>query len=251
MFRAGQSPAPTHVYRTCALSLPCHCETSPQTGRGNPSPAPAGAELQSLPCVKAAQCAHWVVRRSVAEVARSAGGIVVPRPASLCEGGVKTFGFDGRRDDFRRHFRKTIRRGGALPLPPFLRYVPAGAEPRPYAVIASQCSHWRGNPLLVPTPRGCFQRGRARTPSLFGRFKGKRFLRKGGNRNPPFLKPFFGYFLSGKKVSRRRQKGRQRKSTPPKAKRRQKENAPLRASQKRKGGTSKLLLFKLFHENSR
>ena len=43
-------------------------------------------------------------------------------------------------------------------------------------------------------------------PSLFGRFKGKGFLRKGGNRNPPFLKPFFGYFLSGKKVTRRRQK---------------------------------------------
>ncbi len=47
-------------------------------------------------------------------------------------------------------------------------------------------------------------------PSLFGRFKGKRFLRKGGNRNPPFLKPFFGYFLSGKKVTRRRHKGRKR-----------------------------------------
>ena len=43
-------------------------------------------------------------------------------------------------------------------------------------------------------------------PSLFGRFKGKGFLRKGGNRNPPFLKPFFGYFLSGKKVTRQRQK---------------------------------------------
>ena len=43
-------------------------------------------------------------------------------------------------------------------------------------------------------------------PSLFGRFKGKGFLRKGGNPNPPFLKPFFGHFLSGKKVTRRRQK---------------------------------------------
>ena len=42
-------------------------------------------------------------------------------------------------------------------------------------------------------------------PSLFGRFKGIGFLRKGGNRNPPFLKPFFGYFLLGKKVTRRRQ----------------------------------------------
>ncbi len=51
-----------------------------------------------------------------------------------------------------------------------------------------------------------FPKGRA-AALPFGRFKGKRFLRKGGNRNPPFLKPFFGYFLSGKKVTRRRHKG--------------------------------------------
>ena len=34
------------------------------------------AAASSLPCVKAAQRSHWVVRRSVAEVARNAGGIV-------------------------------------------------------------------------------------------------------------------------------------------------------------------------------
>ena len=56
-----------------------------------------------------------------------------------------------------------------------------------------------------PNPRVRFPKGRA-AALPFGRFKGKRFLRKGGNRNPPFLKPFFGYFLSGKKVTRRRQK---------------------------------------------
>ena len=55
--------------------------------------------------------------------------------------------------------------------------------------------------IRIPAPAG------AEIPaSLFGRFKGKGFLRKGGNRNPPFLKPFFGHFLSGKKVTRRRQK---------------------------------------------
>ena len=59
-------------------------------------------------------------------------------------------------------------------------------------------------------PRRGFPKGRGRSPSPFGRFKGKRFLRKGGNRNPPFLKPFFGYFLSGKKVSRRRQKAKKK-----------------------------------------
>ena len=32
------------------------------TGVGIRIPPPAGAELQSLPCVKAAQCSHWVVR---------------------------------------------------------------------------------------------------------------------------------------------------------------------------------------------
>ena len=58
--------------------------------------------------------------------------------------------------------------------------------------------------IIAPSPEGVSKEGGPR-PSLFGRFKGKRFLRKGGNRNPPFLKPFFGYFLSGKKVTRRRQ----------------------------------------------
>ena len=45
-------------------------------------------------------------------------------------------------------------------------------------------------------------------PSLFGRFKGKRFLRKGGNRNPPFLKwrSLVTFFRQEKKVTRRRQK---------------------------------------------
>ena len=68
-----------------------------------------------------------------------------------------------------------------------------------------------------PPPEGVSKEGGPQ-PSLCGRFKGKRFLRKGGNRNPPFLKPFFGYFLSGKKVTRRRQKEKGRKeSNPPEA----------------------------------
>jgi len=50
-----------------------------------------------------------------------------------------------------------------------------------------------------------FPKGRGRNPSPFGRFKERGFLRGEGNRNPSPLKPFFGYFLSGKKVPRRRQ----------------------------------------------
>ena len=44
-------------------------------------------------------------------------------------------------------------------------------------------------------------------PSLFGRFKGIGFLRKGGNRNPPFLKwrSLVTFFRQEKKVTRRRQ----------------------------------------------
>ena len=61
--------------------------------------------------------------------------------------------------------------------------------------------------LIIATPQGRVSKGEGSQPLPFGRFKGKRFLRKGGNRNPPFLKPFFGYFLSGKKVTRRRHKG--------------------------------------------
>ena len=51
--------------------------------RGNPFPAPAGAELLASLC-EAAQCSHWVVRRSVAEVARSAGGRDVDPPHPRC-----------------------------------------------------------------------------------------------------------------------------------------------------------------------
>ena len=54
--------------------------------RGNPSPAPAGAASPRPPLCEAAQCSHWVVRRSVAEVSEpkvltegEAGG-VEPRP---------------------------------------------------------------------------------------------------------------------------------------------------------------------------
>ena len=77
---------------------------APVAIRVPPSLAPAGAEHQSLPCVKAAQCSHWVVRRCVAEVATRSvdGGIVVtPVLASLCEGGVTAKGRDGGRDSVR------------------------------------------------------------------------------------------------------------------------------------------------------
>ena len=72
-------------------------------------------------------------------------------------------------------------------------------------------------------PRVRFPKGRA-AALPFGRFKGKRFLRKGGNRNPPFLKwrSLVTFFRQGKKVTRRRHpapgRGTPRstqKSTPP------------------------------------
>ena len=56
-----------------------------------------------------------------------------------------------------------------------------------------------------PNPRVRFPKGRA-AALPFGRFKERGFLRGEGNRNPSPLKPFFGYFLSGKKVTRRRHK---------------------------------------------
>ena len=57
-------------------------------------------------------------------------------------------------------------------------------------------------------PQGKVSKGEGSQPLPFGRFKGKRFLRKGGNRNPPFLKwrSLVTFFRQGKKVTRRRQK---------------------------------------------
>ena len=85
-----------------------------------------------------------------------------------------------------------------------LPFTPTGGPWPPPTFAASR---QRRDLIIAQPPEGVSKEGGPQ-PSLFGRFKGKKFLRKGGNRNPPFLKPFFGYFLSGKKVTRRRHKGR-------------------------------------------
>ncbi len=66
-----------------------------------------------------------------------------------------------------------------------------------------------------PTPQGGVSKGEGSHPLPFGRFKGKRFLRKGGNRNPPFLKwrSLVTFFRQGKKVTRRRQKRKSERKT--------------------------------------
>ena len=90
--------------------------------------------------------------------------------------------------------------------------VPVSCQQRPKAATYLCRSAAKARFDNRQPPEGVSKEGGPQ-PSLFGRFKGKRFLRKGGNRNPPFLKPFFGYFLSGKKVTRRRQrKGKGTKS---------------------------------------
>ena len=129
-YRGGVRPsAPTTVYRTCALSLPCHSEpVTDVTGVGIRSPFHANQR---------------------------------PLAATyLCRSAAKAR-FDNR----------------------------------------------------PPLPEGVSKEGGPQ-PSLFGRFKGKRFLRKGGNRNPSPLKWRFWLLLSLlTKVTRRRQnkKGERKK----------------------------------------
>ena len=62
----------------------------------------------------------------------------------------------------------------------------------------------------VPLSRGLDPRRGPQAPGL-GRFKGMRFLREGGNRNPPSLKRLFGDFLAGQKVTRGPGPGRSRR----------------------------------------
>ena len=64
----------------------------------------------------------------------------------------------------------------------------------------------------APPPRspGGWIQGGAAAPGL-GRFKGKEFLREGGNRNPPSLKRVFGYFLHEQKATRGPGPGRPRR----------------------------------------
>ena len=105
----------------------CHCETSPQTGRGNPSPRPT-SDL-SLRGAK---------RRGN------------PRPrASLCEGGVMAFGHDGGRD------------GRGRTPPPHTVYRPSftqrvfpkreGRSP-PSFIVSGMSQNAENLPCLTPSP---------------------------------------------------------------------------------------------------
>ena len=62
--------------------------------------------------------------------------------------------------------------------------------------------------LIIAHPQVGVSKEGGPQPPLFGRFKGIGFLRKGGNRNPPFLKwrSLVTFFRQEKKVTRRRQK---------------------------------------------
>ena len=82
------------------------------------------AAASILPCVKAAQCSHWVVRRSVAEVS-----------ALRADGGIAISG-QGR----------AVRPYNRLP---YLRLILA------LSFRASDRRHWRGN----PSPFLCLRRG--------------------------------------------------------------------------------------------
>ena len=80
--------------------------------------------------------------------------------------------------------------------------------------------------------RGEVSKGEGSRPLPFGRFKGKRFLRKGGNRNPPFLKwrSLVTFFRQGKKVTRGRQNTKKTPATSRKNKvntKKQRRDAPL------------------------
>ena len=103
---------------------------------------------------------------------------------------------------------------GRAPTPthglPAAKYFPtSGPWPPPTFAAARQR---RDLIIAYPLPVGVSKEGGPQ-PSLFGRFKGIGFLRKGGNRNPPFLKwrSLVTFFRQGKKVTRRRQKGKGQK----------------------------------------
>ena len=61
--RVGQSPAPTHVYRTCTLPLPCHSE----------------------PVLTLA----W---QSVSLLFHASGGVLLPSAAKVPKNAVQTYG---------------------------------------------------------------------------------------------------------------------------------------------------------------
>ena len=137
----------------CTGFLPCHSEpVTDVTGVGIRPPRPqarkppppsvrevswpsamtegeicrGSAAASSLPCVKAAQCSHWVVLRSVAE--------------------MSALRVDGGRDVVRPHSRCSSVGGDAHIAPPFSHHIPGGAEPRPYTPSDVPCER----PLPLP-----------------------------------------------------------------------------------------------------
>ena len=97
--------------------LRCHCEE--QSDVAIRFPRPQARNSQSLPCVKGGGVAKG----------RAGGIVVTPVLASLCEGGVKTFGFDGGRDTPRSGvIARPVRRLVAAIRPP------SGAKSRPSGI---------------------------------------------------------------------------------------------------------------------
>ena len=85
-----------------------------------------------------------------------------------------------------------------------LPFTPTGGQ-RPLPTFAALRQR---RDLIIAHPQVGVPKEGGPQPSLFGRFKGIGFLRKGGNRNPPFLKwrSLVTFFRQGKKVTRRRQR---------------------------------------------
>ena len=161
--------------------------------------------------------------------------------ASLCEGGGMAEGHAGGRDVTRNSLPQSASPTAPSQRGPRIRTSPP-CKPSPAAKALSNSGPWppstfaasrqRRDLIIAQTPRRVFpKREGTHKPKAVGkedsvketrqgflsRSVKKRFLlcknRKpnapcafgGGNRNPPFLKPFFGCFLSGKKVTRGRQ----------------------------------------------
>ena len=168
-YRGGVRPsAPTTVYRTCALSLPCHSEpVTDVTGVGIRSPRPQARNLQSLPCVKGG-----VARRATEELLSPGGA--EPRPYTRLSRRVPTTACG--------HAALRIICGGKT-------FPTSGQRPPPTFAASRQ-----RRDLIIANPRRVFPKREGRSPpSLvaqgWGIFKGE-----GRSKLPSPLNGAFGYF---------------------------------------------------------
>ena len=166
-YRGGVRPsAPTTVYRTCALSLPCHSEpVTDVTGVGiRPPRLPLRGRWREAP------------EGEICRGSAAAYGAMWASPPTHLLKACALFSVIPRAHPKGTCFAAQSARGNPSPF-----HVNSGQRPPPTFAASRQ----RRDLIIAQTPGGCFQRGRAAALSLWS-FQGEKIFKERGKSKSPF-----------------------------------------------------------------